>query len=440
MAYSSTILSYYIPFGRILQLFFGKKWFAAVGKGLKSCYRRKMLPEKRRRRNPWLRIGGNWRHTGDLAACSHPAGEKMILRLGKIAKRMGDDAMQERNRRRLYQRWVLASALALALALGNGWDARPGVHASAESDRILIPGGKTVGIAIETEGLVVVGTSDLGMNASPARLAGLNSGDIITEINGVQVRSAEDLKHLLRAGESAAVQVVRGDEARSLTITPAMDPRDGSARIGAWVRSSTAGVGTLTYVDPVTGEFAALGHPIADADTGVTLPVAEGGIYENRIVQINKSEKGLPGEIVGDFLGEESAIGRVELNSDRGVYGQGYSGDRSEFAYPRGLPVAGSEEVRTGPAQLLTTLQDTIAAYDCEIERIEPGGAKGTRNMVVRITDDKLLAATGGIVQGMSGSPIIQDGKLVGAVTHVLVNDPARGYGIFIENMLDAAG
>ena len=359
---------------------------------------------------------------------------------GRCNSEERNDAMRERNNHARRQ-WVLAAAL--MLALGLSWQGSQGAatgHARAASARILVPGGKSLGIAIETEGLVVVGTSDLGINASPARLAGLNSGDIITEIDGVQVRSAQDLSAVLQAGKTANLQVVRDEEARSVQLTPATDPRDGSARIGAWVRSSTAGVGTLTYVDPASGEFAALGHAIADADTGVTLPVEDGGIYNNRIVQINRSEKGLPGEIVGDFLGEAHAIGRVDFNSEKGVYGSGYSAPLNELPYSGGLPAADRSQVHTGSAQILTTLQDEIRAYDCEIEHIDPDSRHDTRTLMIRVTDAALLSATGGIVQGMSGSPIIQDGKLVGAVTHVLVNDPTRGYGIFIENMLDAAG
>lgn len=335
-------------------------------------------------------------------------------------------------------------AIAAAMALSG---AQPAINppdtaqASAEAapSKYLIPGGKSLGIAIETEGLLVVGTSDLGVNASPARIAGLNSGDIITEANGTQLRSADDLSRVLRAGEAAQLQVVSGGEARIVEMIPAADPRDGSARIGAWVRSSAAGVGTLTYVDGETGEFAALGHPIADVDTGITLPVAEGGIYNSRVARIHPSQKGAPGEIVGDFLDETEAIGEITLNSDFGVFGRDYAGDLNELPCSQALPVADRSQAHTGKAQIITTLEDEARAYDCEIERIEPSAKQKQRSLVVHITDAELIARTGGIVQGMSGSPIIQDGKLIGAVTHVLVNDPTRGYGIFIENMLEAA-
>ena len=336
--------------------------------------------------------------------------------------------------------WALAIALAACLAMAAP-DAEPVLAAAAEAGetRYLVPGGKNVGIAIETEGLVVVGTSDLGRNASPARLAGLSSGDIITEVDGRQVRTASDLAQALKSGQTASVTIVRDDQQRTLQLTPAVDPRDGSARIGAWVRSSTAGVGTLSFVDPETGGFAALGHAISDIDTGVTLPVEDGGLYESRIVEIRPSERGTPGEIIGDFLSDEEQIGEITRNSDYGVFGASYSGDLDELPYPQGLPVAAREEVKKGSAQILTTLDDEVRAFDCEIEHIEKDDRVTIRSMVVHITDPELIARTGGIVQGMSGSPIIQDGKLVGAVTHVLVNDPTRGYGIFIENMLDAA-
>ncbi len=312
------------------------------------------------------------------------------------------------------------------------------MEVEVSQERTLIPGGKSVGIAIETEGLVVVGTSDLGRDTSPARLAGLNSGDIITEINGQKVRTAEDLSVLLQAGETAAVTVVRDDETQTISLTPATDPRDGSARIGAWVRSSTAGVGTLTFIDPQTGAYGALGHAISDMDTGITLPVEDGGLYESDVVQIKRGEQGSPGEIVGDFLSRQSQIGEVTLNCDYGIYGQNYSGGTEGLLYPEGLPVGTRSQMHTGEAQIITTVDDQVRAYDCEIEHLEPADGAKMRSIVIHVTDPELIERTGGIVQGMSGSPIIQDGYIVGAVTHVFVNDPTRGYGIGIETMLEA--
>ena len=312
------------------------------------------------------------------------------------------------------------------------------VEVEVAEERRLIPGGQSVGIAIETQGLLVVGTSDLGQSASPARLAGLESGDVITKVDGSEVRTSQDLENRLRSGEAAAITVMRSGEERTLTLTPATDPRDGRARIGAWVRSSTAGVGTLTFVDPETGAFGALGHAISDVDTGVLLPVAEGGVYESEVVEVRRSERGAPGEIVGDFLTEERQIGCVTRNCDYGVFGENYTGDAAEALYPEGLPVGTRSQMHTGSAQILTTVDDAVRAYDCEIERLEGEGNASLRSIVLHMTDPALLARTGGIVQGMSGSPIIQDGHLVGAVTHVFVNDPTRGYGVGIEKMLEA--
>ena len=337
---------------------------------------------------------------------------------------------------------ALALAIAAAFALGNHGSSGAALEQPAVAvveQRMLIPGGKAVGIAIETEGVILVGTSDLGTVKSPARQAGLKPGDVITKVNDTAVNSAEDLAAILKAGEGAAVTAMRDGEEKKFEIIPAEDPRDGLPKIGAWVRSSTAGVGTLTYIDPRTGEYAALGHAISDVDTGVLLPVADGGLYESEIVRVNKGEKGRPGELVGDFLSDEQQLGSVSENSDTGVYGVYTAADTSDLLYPGGLPVGSREQMHTGPAQIIAEVDNQVRAYDVEIEHIEPDGARELRSIVVHVTDPDLIGRTGGIVQGMSGSPIIQDGMIVGAVTHVFVNDPTRGYGIGIEAMLEAA-
>lgn len=311
------------------------------------------------------------------------------------------------------------------------------VDVEVNEERVLIPGGNSIGIALETDGLVVVGTSDVGRQASPAQIAGLHAGDIITRVDGETVSEVEALTRKLRSDTPTELEVLRDGELRTLTLTPVSDAKDGTLRIGAWVRSGTAGVGTLTFVDPETHEFGALGHAIADADTGTLLPVSDGGIYESRIVQINRGRRGTPGEIVGDFLLNEAQIGTLELNTDFGIYGSDYSGSNPNTLYPQGLPVGRRGEMHVGNAQILTTIGDSVEAFDCELEHVDPDGAQKMRSIVVHITDAELIARTGGIVQGMSGSPIVQDGKLVGAVTHVFVGDPTRGYGVGIETMLD---
>ena len=309
------------------------------------------------------------------------------------------------------------------------------VSVSAQPERRLIPGGQSVGIAIDTRGVVVVGNSDLGATPSPARLAGLRSGDIIQRINGKPVLSAKALSAALD-GETVTLDVLRDGRTMTREVAPALDGRDGAWRLGAWVRDSTAGVGTLTFIDPETGLYGALGHAITDADTSVTLPVGVGELYDNRVVDVTPSKKGNPGEVTGDFVFDPQVIGTVERNAPQGIFGHA-EGD-GDSLYPEGLPAAHRSELRAGAASLITTVDGAgPAEYACEIVRLT--GEAGPRSMVIRITDPELLKRTGGIVQGMSGSPILQDGRLVGAVTHVMINDPAMGYGIDIDAMLRAA-
>ncbi|MBQ8110927.1 MAG: SpoIVB peptidase [Clostridia bacterium] len=312
------------------------------------------------------------------------------------------------------------------------------VKLTVQPERTLVPGGQSVGVAIRTGGVVVVGNSDLGRVPSPARLAGLRSGDVIQSVDGDAIHGADQLSACLANGQTAHLSVLRGNEVIKCDVTPARDERDGSYRLGAWVRDSTAGVGTLTFYDPETGGFGALGHAITDVDTGVMMPVGEGGLYHNRVVAVKPSRAGAPGELTGDFLGETEAIGSVEKNSAYGIFGSA-ARPLASALYPDGLPVAGRSQIHTGAAQLLTTLDDgAVRAYDCEVVRLSDRSEADARAMVIRVTDPALLERTGGIVQGMSGSPLIQDGRIIGAVTHVMVNDPAMGYGVCAETMLNA--
>ena len=240
------------------------------------------------------------------------------------------------------------------------------------------------------------------------------------------------------AGSPLMVEYTRDGQKRTATVTPVKD-ESGILRIGIWVRDSTAGIGTMTYMDPMTMRFGALGHAVTDIDTGRILPIETGEVFEAQIMEVIKGERGEAGELHGVFTGKWDAIQNLTHNTAAGVYGV-LAKPQPNPLYPQGLPMAEPEEMNTGKATILTTVDaHGIREFDCEILRIHPQMTHDARSMVIRITDPDLLAITGGIVQGMSGSPIIQDGKLVGAVTHVLVNDPTRGYGIFIENMLDAA-
>ena len=309
---------------------------------------------------------------------------------------------------------------------------------SVEPQRRLVPCGQSVGVALNTQGVVMVGASDLGSTPSPVRLAGLKSGDVIQRVNGKAVESTEALSGLLEGGETVRVEYLRDGVVRQCDVTPALDRRDGKWRLGAWVRSSTAGVGTLTYYDPRSGRFGALGHPITDVDTGVLMPVGQGELYANNVVSVRPSSEGRPGELTGDFFGTEQALGSVTLNSARGIFGKADQAPAGGL-YPEGLPIAPYDSVHAGRATLLTTVNGgEVEEYACEIVRLSGGGRSAERSMVVRITDPGLLSRTGGIVQGMSGSPLLQDGKLIGAITHVMVKDPTMGYAIGIEAMLEA--
>ena len=232
----------------------------------------------------------------------------------------------------------------------------------------------------------------------------------------------------------------RQGEQRTALLTPHKDEATGAVRLGAWVRDSTAGVGTLSFYDPESGKYAALGHAITDGDTGAVLSVSEGQVLRAEIVAVQKGKKGAPGELKGSFLREGHAIGSIRRNSILGIYGS-LAEPAVNPLYPDGLPIGLRSGVHPGPATILSTVDGKgMQEYAVEITRVNPQTAPAPKSMVIRVTDERLLNATGGIVQGMSGSPIIQDGRLIGAVTHVFVNDPTRGYGIFSENMLDAAG
>ena len=310
------------------------------------------------------------------------------------------------------------------------------VKLSVQPERRLVPGGQSVGVALRTGGVVVIGNSDLGKTPSPARLAGLKSGDVIVRVDGAAVTGTQALSASIAGGGTARLQVVRGGDVLECDVTPALDERDGQYRLGAWVRDSTAGVGTLTYFDPNSGGFGALGHAITDVDTGVVMPVGEGELYSNTVVAVTPSEAGSPGELTGDFLGETEALGSVALNSEAGIFGA-MDAPPAGALYPEGLPVARREDVHAGKASLITTVDGrAVHEYACEIVRLSDRSQGAARALVLRITDPELLGQTGGIVQGMSGSPILQDGRIVGAVTHVMVNDPTMGYGILIESML----
>lgn len=298
--------------------------------------------------------------------------------------------------------------------------------------------GTPFGVKMFSEGALIVGFSEIGQagggTSNPAKEAGLHLGDRVICIGQTRTESNEAVKEALDAAEGQSVEVVyiRSGEQKLTTLTPVWDGAVGQWRAGMWVRDSSAGVGTLTFADEELGVFAGLGHPISDSDTGESIALRTGEIVPCEITGCSKGTAGSPGELKGHFLSSR-AIGSIRINGENGVYGT----TRTQFAGQR-MEVAFAQEVTTGNAEIWSTVSgETPRPYQVRIERISDADPK--RNMVLRVTDPALLAQTGGIVQGMSGSPIVQNGRLVGAVTHVLVNDPTRGYGIFAQTMLEQA-
>lgn len=342
--------------------------------------------------------------------------------------------MHETQARRGVRRGA-AVLLAMVLALSLGWQ-----RTWADEERQLIPVGKAVGIKLFcrrcTGGIRVAGAGS-GGDSLPAKECGLKEGDILLTFNGEKIRSTEHLQAMLAEnGETAAELTVQRDgKTLEVTASPVVC-EDGGIRLGAWIRDSMAGVGTLTYYDPATGSYGALGHGITDVDTAELMPLASGSIMETMVKAVKKGQRGDPGELKGDFTVQRD-VGTVTVNSNEGIFG---TVEDAGFISGEAVSVAEPEEVHAGEASILCTISGSdTRAYEVEILRVNPRSRDG-RDLLLRVTDPELLETTGGIVQGMSGSPILQDGRLVGAVTHVLVANPAEGYGIFLENMLTTAG
>ena len=314
-----------------------------------------------------------------------------------------------------------------------------GAKAAVESPKMLVPVGHTAGIKLFSEGVMVVDLADkIGDEASPAKNCGLKKGDMIEKVNGVSISSTEHLQEYLQQekGENVELTVSRGGKTLSLNAAPAQND-DGVYCLGAWIRDSVAGIGTITFYDPETKRFGALGHGISDVDTALLMPLSDGSIMDSQVKTVRRGAEGSPGELKGEFDLKNDA-GTLYANTDAGVFGT-LSGENDDFTRRAALPTAAAGEVHIGEAVILANVQgDEVKEYTAEISRVY-AGVPGNRNFLVTVTDDSLLEITGGIVQGMSGSPVIQNGKLVGAVTHVLVDDPTRGYAIFAENMLETA-
>lgn len=308
-------------------------------------------------------------------------------------------------------------------------------------EKQLIPVGVPVGIYMESDGIMVIGVGDFsgsdGKKLSPAKNI-LHSGDYIRKLNGVDMDRKETFMKAIAAcnGEEQIITIERKGEQMDVRIFPLKDAT-GTYKIGAWIRDSTQGVGTMTYVDS-DGNFGALGHGISDVDTNRLMKIVDGTLYKTQIVGIEKGRAGDPGEMTGMIVySDENILGDIVYNGAEGVYGVCNQKAMNEFAGEEALPVGLKQELKKGKAQILCTVDGAPRYYDIEITDIHLDHDNVNRGIELKVTDKELLELTGGIIQGMSGSPIIQDGKLIGAVTHVLVNDSTRGYGIFIENMLE---
>lgn len=301
------------------------------------------------------------------------------------------------------------------------------------------PLGYPVGIYVQTDGVLVIDTGSFqsanGKKVSPAKNV-LLPGDYICEVNYKKVENKESLINMIEecAGEKMVLGIRRGENFQYVEVQ-AIEDKTGEYKLGIWIRDNAQGIGTLTFADE-SGYFGALGHGINDADTTNLMEMKEGGLYKADIISITKGTKGSPGELTGVIAySNKYKLGEIHHNNEKGVYGflQQEKIDLEETA----LPIALKQEIKKGKAQILCTLSTEPELFEVEITSIHQEDENINRGLELKVTDERLLELTGGIVQGMSGSPIIQDGKLVGAVTHVLVNDPTRGYGIFIENMLE---
>ncbi|MUV39689.1 SpoIVB peptidase [Lentibacillus sp. JNUCC-1] len=321
------------------------------------------------------------------------------------------------------------------------------MNVSILDDLKVAPGGQSIGIQLQTLGVLVVGhhlvNGEEG-KVSPGEEADIEVGDVILEINGKEVKKMDDVKPIVKeagkTGDPLDLVIKRGKDKHETTLHPVKNNTDGEYQIGLYIRDSAAGIGTMTFYEPDSKKYGALGHVISDMDTKKPIEIMDGSIVNSTITSIQKGNNGSPGEKQATFSTTDKKLGNITKNSPFGVFGV------LEEAIDNGiqdkaLPIALSHEVKEGPAQIYTVVEgEKVEAFDVEVINSAPQKYPATKGMIVQVTDKELLDKTGGIVQGMSGSPIIQDGKVIGAVTHVFVNDSTSGYGVHIEWMMQEAG
>lgn len=344
--------------------------------------------------------------------------------------------------------WLSGYRIPLTEYLGSSGEDMQPVSTTTVSDNYVYAGGQSIGVKLDVKDVLIVGLEELesedGGMVNPGLEAGLQIGDTVISIDGAEVHSASDVQDIIEDTDQNSVnlKIGRKSELIDINITPVKTADEGVYRLGLWVREKTAGIGTLTFYYPKNGSFAALGHGITDPETGSVYKVADGQLMDARILSLKEGKKGSPGELRGIFYEADEPLGRLEINNKKGIFGIAY--DRLlNGVTDNMIEVASKDEVKTGEATMLTTIAgDSVQKFSIKIEKIlssKDSGDTENKNMVIKVTDDELLKACGGIVQGMSGSPIIQNGKMVGAVTHVLINSPEKGYAIFAETMLKEA-
>jgi stage IV sporulation protein B len=321
-----------------------------------------------------------------------------------------------------------------------GWIQLKDIQVNVVDTKYAIPCGTPIGIYLKSDGVMVIGTGDVtkrdGMVVEPA-FGILQSGDYIEAINGMPLKDKETLMNeLSKIGPSeAALKIRRNGESIDVKMNPT-EADDGTYKLGVWVRDDTQGIGTMTYVD-MNGQFGALGHGISDSDTGNVVQITDGSLYETAILGIEKGTFGKPGVMSGIiYYGPGSTLGTITANTEEGIFGN--VNDRFKQSMGQdAIPIGYRQDVKKGTAYIRSDVSGKLRDYEIEIQRVDYSTTHKSKGMVIKVTDPDLLALTGGIVQGMSGSPVIQDGKLIGAVTHVFIQDSTRGYGIFIENMMN---
>ncbi len=312
------------------------------------------------------------------------------------------------------------------------------------TETVLVPGGHSVGVRMDVKGVLIVGLEEIetpqGKKVNPGIEAGLQIGDMILEINGTKVYKAEEVQDIVNKIQGdVKLTVKRKNQKLNVSLTPVVSKEDNLYKLGVWVKDKTAGIGTLTYYDPVNQSFGALGHAIVDPETGSVLSVDKGQLLQAQVQSIQEGSAGTPGEIRGVFYEADSPLGGLEKNSVYGLFGNAYHPIENPL-YSKPLAIGKQNQVEKGKAYILTTLDDNeLERFEIEIEKINHQKEPADKGMVIKVTDKNLLEKSGGIVQGMSGSPIIQNDRIIGAVTHVFVNNPKKGYGIFIEWMLQEA-